>query len=126
MKPLTVINDEPAASPGPFALSESAAHHVNTLLLRERANRPNVSLLRVGVRGGGCSGLSYFMEFVEDSEPGDHCFDFYGVRVCVDAKSLKVLNGTTLDYGQKLAGAGFQWRNPNMKKACGCGESFAI
>ena len=127
MKALNILSEQPPELSGPaFALTESAAKHIQGLMVREKAAKPEVTMLRIGVKGGGCSGLSYFMEFVPASEPRDELFDYFGVQLCIDPKSLKVLRGTTLDYGQKISGAGFQWLNPNQKKACGCGESFAV
>lgn len=132
MKSLKIVSDDsqlstPALAPGvDFALTASAAKQVEVLMGRERAQKPDVTMLRIGVRGGGCSGLSYVMEFVAESEPKDVLFNEHGVKVCIDPKSLGVLRGTTLDYGQNLSRAGFQWLNPNQKKGCGCGESFAI
>lgn len=134
LKSLNILSNGPAVLDAPpelpegvaFSVTESAAQQVHELLAREKATKPEVQLLRVGVRGGGCSGLSYVMEFVADSEPKDTVFEYYGVRICVDPKSLRVLQGTTLDYGRGIQRAGFQWLNPNQKKACGCGESFAV
>ena len=83
------------------------------------------SALRVGLRGGGCSGFSYVMEFADGpARAKDHVFDFEGVRVFVDPKSLVLLNGTTLDYETSVMGHGFRFVNPNVKNTCGCGESI--
>jgi iron-sulfur cluster assembly protein len=90
-----------------------------------RRNTPQAAL-RVGVRGGGCSGASYVIEFADRVRPKDLVYDFGGLRVVVDPKSLVYLRGAVLDYEFKLMEHGFKWRNPNEKKGCGCGESFAI
>jgi len=90
-----------------------------------RRNTPQ-SGLRLGVRGGGCSGASYVIEFADRVRPKDLVYDFGGLRVVVDPKSLVYLRGAVLDYEFKLMEHGFKWRNPNEKKGCGCGESFAI
>lgn len=84
---------------------------------------PN-STIRIGLKGGGCSGFSYVMEF-EDKPPRekDRVFEFDGVRVVVDPKSLVLMNGTTLDYETNLMGHGFKFVNPQVKGSCGCGES---
>lgn len=82
--------------------------------------------LRLGVRGGGCSGASYVMEFADKIRDRDHVFEFDGVKVVVDPKSLVYLRGTTLDYEVKLMQHGFKFVNPNAVKGCGCGESFTI
>jgi len=84
------------------------------------------ALLRLGVKGGGCNGFSYVIEFAETARPRDHVFEFDGLRVLVDPKSLVILNGCTLDYEVKLMQHGFKFVNPNEKTACGCGESFGV
>lgn len=84
------------------------------------------AMLRLGVRGGGCSGFSYVIEFADEARPRDHVFEFDGVKVVVDPKSLVFLAGTTLDYETKLMGHGFKFVNPNEKSSCGCGESFTV
>ena len=83
--------------------------------------------LRLGVRGGGCSGLSYTMQF-DDPTPGewDEVFEFDGLKVLVDKKSYLYLNGTTVDYSHDLNNAGFKFHNPNAVGTCGCGTSFSI
>lgn len=84
--------------------------------------------LRLGVRGGGCSGASYVIEFADKIRERDRVFEFDGgaLKVVVDPKSLVYLRGSVLDYEVKLMSHGFKFRNPNEKKGCGCGESFAI
>ena len=81
--------------------------------------------LRLGVLGGGCSGLSYQFKFETRQRPTDNVFDFDGVKVLVDPKSILYLNGLTLDYQESLMQSGFVFENPNAKKSCGCGTSFA-
>ncbi|MBI1799811.1 MAG: iron-sulfur cluster assembly accessory protein [Candidatus Eisenbacteria bacterium] len=81
--------------------------------------------LRIGVRGGGCSGNSYFMEFCEAPEAGDQVIECDGVRVIVDARSAQMLGGTEVDYVSGLMGAGFKFSNPNVRHNCACGESFS-
>jgi iron-sulfur cluster assembly protein len=80
--------------------------------------------LRVGVQGGGCSGLSYLIRFEPKERPSDQVFEFDGVKVFVDPKSLLYLDGITLDYRESLMQSGFVFDNPNAKKSCGCGTSF--
>lgn len=82
--------------------------------------------LRVGVKGGGCSGLSYVMDFDNEINEGDHVFDLGDLKVLVDKKSLLYLFGTELQYSGGLNGKGFVWVNPNASRTCGCGESFAV
>jgi iron-sulfur cluster assembly protein len=81
--------------------------------------------LRLGVSGGGCSGLSYLFKFDTKQRPTDKVFDYDGVKVFVDPKSLLYLNGMILDYQESLMQSGFVFDNPNAKKACGCGTSFS-
>src|ERR1044071_636204 len=82
--------------------------------------------LRLGVRGGGCSGVSYAIEFSDKIRERDHRFDFDGLLVVVDPKSLVYLRGSVLDYEVQLMQHGFKFRNPNEKSNCGCGESFSV
>ncbi len=81
--------------------------------------------LRLGVLGGGCSGLSYQFKFDTKPRPKDKVFDFDGVQVFVDPKSILYLHGMTLDYKESLMQSGFVFENPNAKKNCGCGTSFS-
>ncbi len=81
--------------------------------------------LRLGVQGGGCSGMSYLIRFEPKQRPSDRVFDFEGVKIFVDPKSLIYLEGMTLDYKESLMQSGFVFENPNAKKSCGCGTSFS-
>ena len=81
--------------------------------------------LRLGVLGGGCSGLSYQFKFAREPRANDHVFEFDGVRVFVDPKSMVYLRGTTLDWEDSLLHSGFAFRNPNAERGCGCGTSFS-
>jgi iron-sulfur cluster assembly protein len=80
--------------------------------------------LRLGVLGGGCSGLSYQFKFDPKPRPTDKVFEFDGVQVYVDPKSMVFLEGMTLDYKESLIHSGFEFQNPHAKKSCGCGTSF--
>ena len=80
--------------------------------------------LRLGVQGGGCSGLSYLIKFETQSRSTDKVFEFDDVKIFVDPKSLLYLEGLTLDYTESLMQSGFSFQNPNAKKSCGCGTSF--
>jgi iron-sulfur cluster assembly protein len=84
------------------------------------------SFLRVGVEGGGCSGLSYKMDFDTEMREGDQLFEDKGVKILVDKKSFLYLVGTELEYSGGLNGKGFSFNNPNASRTCGCGESFAV
>ena len=86
---------------------------------------PDASL-RLGVRGGGCSGVQYAIEFADKIRPRDNQYDFDGLRVIVDPKSLVYLRGSVLDYEVELMQHGFRFKNPNEKSSCGCGESFTV
>ncbi len=82
--------------------------------------------LRVGVRGGGCSGNSYFMEFCDAESPDDQVIESNGVRLVVDSRSAMLLGGTEVDYVEGLMGTGFKFNNPNVRHSCACGESFSV
>ncbi len=90
----------------------------------QHPNRSDIGL-RLMVKGGGCSGLSYAMNF-DVKKDKDNEFDYEGLKVYVDAKSLLYLDGTMLDYVDSLEGKGFKFINPNASKTCGCGESFSV
>lgn len=80
--------------------------------------------LRLGVIGGGCSGLSYQFKFEPNQRPNDHVFEFDAVKIYIDPKSMLYLNGVTLDYKESLMYSGFSFDNPNARDSCGCGSSF--
>ncbi|HMQ77573.1 MAG TPA: iron-sulfur cluster assembly accessory protein [Flavobacteriales bacterium] len=105
-------------------VSEPAKAEV-TKLLGQEGRGPN-HFVRVGVKGGGCSGLMYDLTFDDQMKEGDKVFEDNGVKVVVDKKSLLYLLGTTLDFSGGLNGKGFQFVNPNASRTCGCGESFSI
>jgi iron-sulfur cluster assembly protein len=105
-----------------ITLTPVAVQRVKDLL----AQRGSPGLgLRVGVRGGGCSGNSYFMEFCEAPDEGDQVIDSDGVKVFVDARSAPLLDGTEVDFVNGLMGSGFKFNNPNVRHQCSCGESFS-
>lgn len=104
------------------ALTPIAVSEVKRIL--EKQSNPQTGL-RLGVKGGGCSGLSYAMEFDTQKE-ADNVFEFEGLKVFVDPKSYLYLSNTTLDFCDGLEGRGFKFVNPNAQKTCGCGESFSI
>ena len=105
-----------------ISLSPIAADKVRELLAARQA--PDQKL-RIGVRGGGCSGNSYFMEFCDGAGEGDELVESHGVQLVVDTKSLMLLSGTIVDYVNGLMGAGFKFINPNVRHSCACGESFS-
>ena len=105
-----------------ITLTATAAEKVKKLLTQR--GTPDIGL-RIGVRGGGCSGNSYYMEFCDAENPGDEVLDTGGVRLYVDLKSAVLLTGTEIDYVEGLMGAGFKFNNPNVRHSCACGESFS-
>ncbi len=109
-----------------ISVSENALNHLLEIMVSEGMT-PDTHYLRVGVKGGGCSGLSYVMDFDDTKTDMDDLFDVDGgLKVLVDKKSLLYLYGTTLTYSDGLNGKGFQWVNPNASRECGCGSSFAV
>jgi|KBSMisStandDraft_5_1062788.scaffolds.fasta_scaffold628848_2 iron-sulfur cluster assembly accessory protein len=107
----------------PIQLTEKAIEMVKTLRARESLG-PEYAL-RMGVAGGGCSGLSYTMKFDNASKPDDRIIEAGDVRVVIDAEALEYLEGVTLDYVAGLHGAGFKFDNPKAQRTCGCGTSFS-
>ena len=105
------------------ALSDKATEKVKEL--KRAQNLGEEVFLRMGVRGGGCSGMSYSLEFDTERGPHDKEFEIDGVKVVVDKKSYLYLNGTTLDWVQQGLTGGFTFVNPNAKSRCGCGSSFS-
>jgi len=104
-------------------LTERAALKIRALLEKDGVS-PEEGGLRVGVQGGGCSGLSYAMRLDTKARDRDKIFEEYGARLFVDPKSLLYLNGTTLEYEETLMRRGFVFQNPNAARNCGCGSSF--
>src|SRR5215472_15702574 len=104
-------------------LTEKAVKKIIALLARDGVSR-ETGRLRVGVQGGGCSGLSYAMRLDTQARDRDKIFEAFGARIFVDPKSLLYLNGTTLEYEETLIRQGFVFQNPNAARSCGCGSSF--
>lgn len=94
--------------------------------MQEEGFNPTTAFVRVGVKSGGCSGLSYDLDFDADKKEDDRLFEDNDVRIVVDKKSLLYLVGTTLEYSGGLNGKGFVFNNPNANRTCGCGESFSL
>lgn len=105
-------------------MSEAALRQVR--LLRDQQGQD--LCLRVGVRQGGCSGMSYMMDFEDASkiQEGDEVFDYDGFKIVCDRKSMLYLYGLMLDYSNAMIGGGFQFTNPNASQTCGCGKSFGV
>jgi len=102
-------------------ISENAIGEVRRMMTKENVNAAG---LRVGVKGGGCSGLSYTFGWEKVPRLGDEVFEGHGAKIFVDRKSYLFLKGTTLDYDTALLTRGFVFHNPNAKQSCGCGSSF--
>lgn len=131
MADLTQLAGSPTASPEPAAASQSTEKRIFVTpkavgKIRDAFAREKVSGgLRLGVLGGGCSGLSYQFKFAPEPRPRDHVFEFEDVRVFVDPKSMLFLDGMTLDWQDSLIQSGFVFQNPHATKSCGCGTSFS-
>ncbi len=95
-------------------------------LMHDEGYDYKTDFVRVGVKSGGCSGLSYDLKFDRERDDDDKVFEDNGVKIIVDKKSFLYLIGTTLDYSGGLNGAGFVFNNPNANRTCGCGESFSL
>ena len=106
-------------------VSETAKNKVLELMTEDGFD-PTSDFIRVGVESGGCSGLSYKLEFSKSTSQEDKLFEDNGVRIVVDKKSFLYLIGTTLEYSGGLNGSGFVFNNPNANRTCGCGESFSL
>jgi iron-sulfur cluster assembly protein len=105
-----------------ITLSESAAEHVASQL----ASRGKGLGIRVAITTTGCSGMAYVLEFVDDLDDADEVFEDHGVKIVVDPKSLVYIDGTEMDFVKAGVNEGFEFRNPNVKGECGCGESFSV
>ena len=106
-----------------LTLSDAAALRVQEII--EKADRP-IAGVRVGVKNGGCAGMSYTMEYAEAQKPGEDVVEDKGVKVFVDPKAVLFLLGTEMDYQTTKLASQFVFKNPNQTSACGCGESVAI
>ncbi len=107
-----------------ITVSDKAKSKVEDLV--RDANLSGEYFLRVSVTGGGCSGLTYKLDFDNESQKGDQYFEDKGVKIAVDMKSFLYLFGTELDFSDGLNGKGFNFINPNASRTCGCGESFSV
>jgi len=107
-----------------ITITEKALNEI--LRIRQSNNIPENYGLRVGVKGGGCSGLTYTLNFVENKKDEDTIIESENVKLFIDGKSLFYIMGTQLDFSDGLNGKGFLFNNPNAAKTCGCGESFGV
>ena len=118
--------DMSLATDNAIYVSEKAKSKVRSLMADAGIANDPAYFLRVSVVGGGCSGLSYKMDFDNETKPMDQVFEDNGVKVVTDLKSFLYLVNTTLDFSDGLNGKGFYFSNPNASLTCGCGESFAV
>ncbi|MBV5293358.1 MULTISPECIES: iron-sulfur cluster assembly protein IscA [Curvibacter] len=105
-----------------ISLTPAAARHIQKSLYKRGSGLG----LRLAVKTSGCSGYAYALEFVDQANPEDTCFEAHGVSVIVDPRSLGMLDGTELDFVREGLNEGFKFNNPNARANCGCGESFAV
>jgi iron-sulfur cluster assembly protein len=107
----------------PIAITEAAAERIKILL--SKRDKPSIGI-KVGVKQGGCSGLSYYVEYADEQGKYDEVIEDKGVRVLIEPKAIIYLLGTTMDYVDQKIKSGFVFINPNEKGSCGCGESFHV
>jgi iron-sulfur cluster assembly protein/iron-sulfur cluster insertion protein len=119
---MQAISITPRGAAPKVTLTSAAAAKVAELIEREQDES---LVLRLGVRPGGCSGFSYELELDSKTDNGDIVNEFDGVRLAVDAQSMEKVKGAEIDYRDTLQGAGFHINNPNVTRACGCGNSFS-
>ena len=105
-------------------ITELAANEIRTIIEKQDLDIEKVRL-RVGVKGGGCSGFSYLLDLTETQKDSDEVFEQHGIKVIVDPKSLLYLGGVTVDFKDEIMGRGFVFNNPNATSSCGCGSSFS-
>jgi iron-sulfur cluster assembly protein len=122
--PQVAAAGEAGPTAGGLQLTDKAVKHIRLAMAKEGISTEEGGL-RLGVMGGGCSGLSYSIKFDTKPRERDRIFDFDGVRVFVDPKSFLYLHGMTLDYEETLMRQGFNFINPNSTRSCGCGSSFS-
>ena len=109
----------------PINLSETAAREIKTIITQQGLPETDTKL-RVGVKGGGCSGFSYMLDLTEEpAADGDEQLESQGVKILVDMKSYLYLNGVEIDFKDEVMGRGFVFKNPNATSSCGCGSSFS-
>lgn len=106
-------------------ITEAAAREISTIIEQQDLDKEKVRL-RVGVKGGGCSGFSYLLDLTETQKESDELLEQHGVKIIIDPKSLLYLGGVVVDFKDEIMGRGFVFNNPNASSSCGCGSSFAV
>ena len=106
-------------------ITENAAREIRKIIEEQELDASKVRL-RVGVKGGGCSGFSYVLDLTETEKETDEVFEQEGIKIVCDPKSMLYLGGTTIDFKDEIMGRGFVFQNPNASTTCGCGSSFAV
>ena len=114
----------PSTEQDSVILTELAANEIRGIIAKQEL-APDKVRLRVGVKGGGCSGFSYLLDLTETQKDSDEVFEQHGIKVIVDPKSLLYLSGVTVDFKDEIMGRGFVFNNPNATSSCGCGSSFS-
>lgn len=120
----TINTNTAPATDAPIKLSATAAREIRGIIKAQELDETKVRL-RVGVKGGGCSGFSYLLDLTEAQKETDEEFEVHGIKVICDPKSMLYLSGTEIDFKDELMGRGFVFKNPNATSSCGCGSSFS-
>lgn len=121
----TTAVPQPETSNSGIVLSEIAAREIKNIIQQQELDAEKVRL-RVGVKGGGCSGFSYLLDLTETQKDSDELFEQHGIKIICDPKSMLYLNGVTIDFKDEIMGRGFVFNNPNATSSCGCGSSFSV
>lgn len=122
---MSTTSPEQATQDQAVILTETAAREIKSIVEAQELDAQKVRL-RVGVKGGGCSGFSYLLDLTETQKDSDEVFEQHGIKIIIDPKSLLYLGGVTVDFKDELMGRGFVFNNPNATSSCGCGSSFAV
>lgn len=120
----TTAVPQPETSHSGIVLSEIAAREIKAIIQQQELDAEKVRL-RVGVKGGGCSGFSYLLDLTESQKETDEVFEQHGIKIICDPKSMLYLGGVTIDFKDEIMGRGFVFNNPNATSSCGCGSSFS-
>jgi len=123
MSDTTTTTPPPETDAPAVTITEGAAREIQSIIEQQELDAGKVHL-RVGVKGGGCSGFSYVLDLTETVKESDETFEQHGIRVICDPKSLLYLSGTVVDFKDEVMGRGFVFTNPNATSTCGCGSSF--